>query len=55
MAILPNLCVPDERDLRFASTGSNCNLPEADKSSKYFNVWMPAPLYLSGVVDILLL
>ena len=25
MAIFPNLYVPDERDLRFASTGSNFN------------------------------
>jgi hypothetical protein len=25
MAISRNLCVPDERDLRFASTGSNFN------------------------------
>jgi len=25
MAIFPNLCVPAERDLRFASTGSNYN------------------------------
>jgi hypothetical protein len=25
MAIFPNLYVPDERDLRFASTGSNYN------------------------------
>ncbi len=24
-AYLPNICVPDERDLRFASTGSNFN------------------------------
>ena len=24
-AYLPNLCAPDERDLRFASTGSNFN------------------------------
>ena len=23
--LLPNICVPDERDLRFASTGSNFN------------------------------
>ena len=35
MAIFPNLYVPAERDLRFASTGSNYNPPEADKSSKY--------------------
>ena len=49
MAIFPNLYVPAERDL---STGSNFNPPEADKSSKYFNVWMPVPLYLSGVVII---
>ncbi len=34
-AYLPDFCVPDERDLRFASTGSNFNPPEADKSSKY--------------------
>jgi hypothetical protein len=27
--------VPDERDLRFASTGSDFNPPEAGKSSKY--------------------
>ena len=33
--ILPNLYVPDERDLSFASTGSNYKPPEADKSSKY--------------------
>ena len=52
MAIFPNLCVPAERDLRFASTGSNYNPPEADESSKYFNGWMPVPLYLSGVVII---
>ncbi len=26
MAIFHDLCVPDERDLRFASTGSNYNL-----------------------------
>ena len=32
---------------------SNYNLPEADKSSKYFNGWMPVPLVLSGVVIIL--
>ena len=55
MAILSNLCVPDEQNLRFAPTGSNFNPPEADNSSKYFNGWMTAPLYLSGVVDILLL
>ena len=30
------------------ASGSNYNPPEADKSSKYFNVWMPVPLYLSG-------
>ncbi len=35
MAIFPNLCVPDERDLRFASTGSNY--------TKYCNVFLPAP------------
>ena len=34
------------------TSGSNYNPPEADKSSKYFNVWMPVPLYLSGVVII---
>jgi hypothetical protein len=52
MAIFPNLCVPGERDLRFASTGSNYNPPEADKSSKYLTVWMPVPRYLGGVVTI---
>ena len=31
------------------TSGSNYNPPEADKSSKYLNVWMPVPLYLSGV------
>ncbi|MBW2607927.1 MAG: hypothetical protein JRD05_09855 [Deltaproteobacteria bacterium] len=28
---MPDFCVPDERDLRFASTGSNFNPPEADR------------------------
>jgi len=51
MAIFPNLCVSAERDLRFALTVSNYNPPEADKSSKYFNGWMPVPLHLSGVVN----
>ena len=49
MAISRNFFVPAGRDL---STGSNYKPPEADKSSKYFNVWMPVPLYLSGVVII---
>ena len=32
------------------TSGSNYNPPDTDKSSKYFNVWMPVPLQLSGVV-----
>ena len=30
---------------------SNCNPPEADIPSKYYNVWMPVPLN-SGMVTI---
>ena len=33
------------------TSGSNFNPPEADEYSKYFNVWMPVPLYLSGMVN----
>ncbi len=39
MAIFPNLCVPDERDLRFASTGSNYNPPEVVGTSFKYSMY----------------
>ena len=45
MAIFSNLYVPDERDLRFASTGSNYN----PRNTQCMDA---CPLYLSGVVII---
>jgi hypothetical protein len=48
--LLPNSGVPDNRDLRQASTGSNFNPPPTFGGLilKILNVWMPVPMRFSS-------